>query len=126
MNGDRTSIFLRDCRVQLPIGLYAHEQMAPQPVIINVEAETTLAGRFDDLAEKTIDRVVSYEHIYRFIHDELPKMGHIYLLESAAEKIIAFCFGDARIHTVTVRMEKPNIFADAVPGIAMTRSRARA
>jgi dihydroneopterin aldolase len=123
MSKDKISIFLRDCRVQLPIGIYGHERTKPQPVVVNIEAETTLTHRFDDPAEDTVARTVSYEAIYTFIHDELPKQGHIYLLESAAERIVDFCFRDPRIHTVTVRLEKSGIIADAIPGISMTRTR---
>jgi dihydroneopterin aldolase len=121
---DTISIFLRDFRVELPVGVYGHEKLAPQAVTVNIEAEATLTVRFDDLQENTTNRAISYETIYNFVRTELPRLGHIYLLETVAEHIVDFCFCDMRIQRVTVRLEKPTIFQDAIPGISMTRTRA--
>ena len=123
MNDDKSSVFLRDCRAQLFVGVYDHERHAPQNVLVSVEAEMALTERFDDVGEKSTARVVSYEMLYDFVRSELPKMGHIYLLESVAESIITFCFRDPRILSVTVRLEKPDIFPAASAGISMTRRR---
>ena len=58
MNGDKSSVFLRDCRTQLFVGVYDHERHAPQNVLVSIEAETALTGRFDDVGEKSTTRVV--------------------------------------------------------------------
>lgn len=119
---DKIGIFLHDCRVQLLVGVYERESHAPQNVTISIDAETSLTEHFSDPAEKNIARIVSYETLYRFVKDELPLLGHIYLLESVAEAIIAFCFRDPRLQRVTVRLEKTDVFPDAVAGITMTRT----
>src|ERR1700722_12984728 len=93
---DRIRVFIRDCRVDLRIGIYESEKQTPQPVIVNVEIEAALPHHYQDLAEKKLDRVIDYEPVYDFIKKELPAMGHIHLLETAAEQIIHFCFNDIR------------------------------
>ena len=96
-------------------------------MIINVECEAAQAERFDDLNEESLDRVIDYRHVHRFIADELPKMGHIPLLETVAEMIIAFCFRDPLIAKVRVRLEKPAKLPDvAGVGIEMFRTRGEA
>ena len=39
--------------------------------------------------------------------------GHINLVETMAEEIAKFCLSDSRVISVKVRVEKPDIIADA-------------
>lgn len=117
-------VFLRDCRVSLRVGVHAHEKEKPQPVIINVEIEAPLSRHFDDPAEDNLRDVINYETIYDFVYRELPRLGHIPLLETVAEQIIAFCLRDARVLAVRVRLEKPKVFTNtAGAGIEIRRMR---
>ena len=119
---DILRLFIRDCRVDLMIGLHEEERRKPQPVIVNVECESCLTHRYDDLAEESLDRVIDYAPFYRFIRDELPLMGPICLLESAAEKIASFFLRDERVQKVRVRIEKTSIFPHAAGvGIELVR-----
>jgi dihydroneopterin aldolase len=122
--GDTVRIFIRDCRVALSVGIYDSEKQATQPVIISVEMEAALPHHYQDKNEKKLDRVIDYERVYHFIQNDLPKLGHIHLLESAAEQIIDFCFRDPRVRKAQVRLEKTEIFSNAAgAGIDMTRTR---
>jgi dihydroneopterin aldolase len=86
--------------------------------------EARLTRHYDDIAEKDLTEVINYRPLYHYIRDELTKAGHIYLLESAAEKIVDFCFRDARIEKASVRIEKTAIFSDAAgAGIEIIRKR---
>jgi dihydroneopterin aldolase len=124
MSADLIKILIRDCRIDLHIGLYESEMKSAQPVVINVECEARLTRRYDDIAEKEVAEVIDYPPIYHFICDELTQIGHIYFLESAAEKIADFCFSDARIDKVRVRIEKTKILAHAASGgIEIVRTR---
>jgi len=124
MTDDLIRIFIRDCRIDLNIGFYESEQRRTQPVIINVECEARLTRRYDDIAEKDLSAVINYKPIHHFISEELTKAGHIYLLESAAEKIIDCCFCDPRIQRASVRIEKTTVFPDAAgAGVEMERTR---
>ncbi len=121
---DHIHVFLRDCRVELNVGAYAHETLRRQPVIVDLEVEAALPHHYQDLRENNLDRVINYEHFYDFIRNELAEMGHIPLLETVAEQIIAFCFRDSRIQKVRVRLEKPKVYAgEARAGIEMCRTR---
>jgi dihydroneopterin aldolase len=121
---DCVRVFLSGCRIELNIGFHPSERLRPQPVIVSLEVEAALPHHYQDLNENSLDRVIDYETFYRFLNEELPKLGHIPLLETLAEQIIAFCFEDRRIQKVRVRLEKPAVFAGKVQaGIEVFRSR---
>jgi len=121
---DRINVFLRDCEVMLSIGYRPHERQKPQAVIVGVEVEAALPHRYQDLGENSLDRVIDYSRLFHFITDDLPRMGHIALLETVAEQIVRFCFEDCRVHKVKVRLEKPEIYKGrARVGIEITRTR---
>jgi dihydroneopterin aldolase len=121
---DRVRVFVRDCKVELRVGIYESEQQTPQPVLITVECEAALPHHYHDLAESKLARVIDYEPLYRFMREELPKLGHIYLLETAAEQIVSFCFRDPRVREVSVRIEKSDVFPDAAgAGVEIRRAR---
>ena len=122
-DGDTIQVFLKDCKVELRVGVYEAEMHKPQTVIINVEVEARLPHHYQDLDEKKLDRVIDYDPIYGFIHNELPQMGHIPLLETIAEQITTFCFRDIRIQKVRVRLEKTQALAGASAGIEISRTR---
>jgi dihydroneopterin aldolase len=121
---DTIRVFLRDIRVDMAVGIYQHEMKNAQPVVVSVELEAALPHHYQDRSEKKLDRVIDYEPIYNFIQSELPKMGHIYLLETLAEQIIDFCFREIRVKRVQVRLEKTAVFPHAAAaGIEVTRTR---
>lgn len=124
---DTIRAFLRDYAAQMHVGCSTEERGQTQTVIVNVECEAAKAGRFDDVREGGLDRVIDYRHVHRFITEELPKLGHVPLLETVAEKIIDFCFTDPLVGSVRVRLEKPEKFPDvASVGIEMFRTRRKA
>ena len=121
---DRIKVFLHDCETLLRVGVYTQELDAPQPVVINIELETDQTEQFTNKAERALDRVLDYEKLYNFVTIDLPKMGHIYLLESVAEHIAEFCLGDPRVQIARIRLEKTKIFPKAAgAGIEITRFR---
>ncbi len=121
---DSIHVFLRDCTVELSVGYHPFERLKPQPVVITIEVEAALPHHYQDTSENSLDRVIDYERFYDFIRNELPKLGHIPLLETVAEQIITFCFQDRRIHKIRVRLEKPRILAgSARAGIEVSRTR---
>jgi len=116
--------FIRDCRVQWPVGVYESELRAPQAVVAHVEVESALTHRYRDRAERKLDRVIDYEALYLFLTKDVPAMGHAYLLETVAEHILDFCFRDPRVRGARVRLEKPDIFPLAAgAGVELYRTR---
>ncbi len=121
---DTISIFIRDCKVDLRVGVFESEMQKTQAVLVNVVMEAGLPYHFRDMSERTLNRIINYGPLYKFISHELATMGHIYLLESYAEKILDYCFRDERVRKVTVRMEKTEIFPSAAgAGVEITRMR---
>jgi len=121
---DTIKVYLRDCTVALFVGVYDHEKPKSQPVIVTVEATALLTRRFDDLQTSDVSSVIDYERLYDYVVHYLPKLGHIPLLETIAERIIAFSFEDPRINEVCVRLDKPEAFKGrAMVGIEMHRKR---
>ena len=121
---DTLRVFIRDCRVRWPVGVYAFEQKGPQEVLANVELETDAPHYYRDPAERTLERVIDYEALYRFLAEEIPSLGHVYLLETLAEQVLAFCFRDVRVKAARVRLEKTEIFPSAAgAGIELYRTR---
>ncbi|MBV8548533.1 MAG: dihydroneopterin aldolase [Alphaproteobacteria bacterium] len=117
-------VFLRDCRVSLNVGLYDHEQKGPQPLLISVEAELDSHERFDNIDEATTLRTLDYDNLFRFVTQELPSLGHIYLLESVAEKIADFCLTTPAALRVTVNVAKVSIYGNgAAPGVIIVRDK---
>lgn len=101
-------VFLRDLVTMANIGIYPHEEGAPQRVRVNIEFgvqdEPGLAIGRDDLS-----RTVSYErvvHLVRRIIDE----GHVRLVETLAERIAVGVLAEKRVRVVRVRVEKLDVF----------------
>jgi dihydroneopterin aldolase len=118
-------VFVRDLVLQASIGIYPHEHVAQQRVRINVDLgvtdETALAGMA--VGPDELSRVVDYEKVAQQAR-LIVQAGHTRLVETLAERIAESCFLDMRVQTVRVRVEKLDIFADAVSaGVEIERLR---
>ena len=100
-------MFIRDLEILASIGIYEEEKRAPQRIVINVDLVVE-EGPADD----RIESVVSYEEVVKAIEAIVAK-GHVNLVETLAERIVAFCLSDARVLQATVRVEKPDIISNA-------------
>jgi dihydroneopterin aldolase len=102
-------VFIRDLEVMGSIGIYEQEKRAPQRIVISVDmqVEEREGNLRDDIAE-----VVSYEDAVKAI-EAIVAEGHINLVETLAERIATNCLADPRVASVRVRVEKPDIIANA-------------
>ena len=102
-------VFLRDLLLQASVGIYPHEHAARQRVRINIDLgvtdETAAAGLA--VGPDELSRVVDYEKVAHQART-IVTAGHTRLVETLAERIAESCL------TVRVRVEKLDIFADAV------------
>ena len=111
-------IIVRDLLLMVRIGIYEHERLAPQRVRINVDLAVaeTVTDVGDDIAN-----VYNYEDVIAGTK-AIIAAGHIDLVETLAERIAAHCLKDARVEDVRVRVEKLDVYADAVSvGIEIER-----
>ena len=110
-------VFLRDLVLAASIGVHPHEHAAPQRVRINVDL-----GVDDDGARPLSRRSVGRDELYRVVDYEkvadtvraIVGSGHVRLVETLAERIAEACLVDGRVLLARIRVEKLDIFADAV------------
>jgi dihydroneopterin aldolase len=118
-------VFLRDMVMPASIGIYPHEHAATQRIRINVDLgvvdETVLAGLV--VGPDELGRVVDYEKIAARVRS-IVGGGHTRLVETLAERIAETCLVDPRVRTALIRVEKLDVFADAVSaGVEIARAR---
>ena len=113
-------IVLRELVVRASIGVHEHEHRRPQPVRITVDLTVRHPGPgFRD----EIAAVLSYEGLVDGIR-RVAQTGHIKLIETLAERIADLCLADDRVLGAEIRVEKLEVFPDAVSvGVVMTRWR---
>ena len=113
-------VFVHDLVLPVRIGAYARERVAPQRVRFAVEATILRPARpTHDMRD-----VFSYDIISDAIR-LLVGGGHIPLVETLAEQIIAMLLAHPQVRKVAVRLEKLDT-GQGVVGVAIERSRADA
>ncbi len=113
-------VFVRDLDLMALIGIYDHEKVKPQRIVVNVDLSVQEAqGPMSD----DIDHVVSYEIVVRKI-EAIVAAGHVNLVETLAEKFAEACLRDKRVLAARVRIEKPDIIPNARSvGVEIERGR---
>ncbi len=113
-------VFVRDLDLMALIGIYDHEKVKPQRIVVNVDLSVQeTAGPMSD----EIDHVVSYEIVVKKI-EAIVAAGHVNLVETLAEKFAEACLRDKRVLAARVRIEKPDIISNARSvGVEIERGR---
>jgi 7,8-dihydroneopterin aldolase/epimerase/oxygenase len=113
-------VFVRDLECMALIGIYDHEKVKPQRIIVNIDLSVQETdGPMDD----EISHVVSYEIIAKKVEGILAE-GHTNLVETLCEKIAQACLKDKRVLAARVRVEKPDIIPNARSvGVEIERGR---
>jgi 7,8-dihydroneopterin aldolase/epimerase/oxygenase len=113
-------VFVRDLDLMALIGIYDHEKVKPQRIIVNVDLSVQeVEGPMSD----EIDHVVSYEIVVKKI-EAIVAGGHVNLVETLAEKFAEACLRDKRVLAARVRIEKPDIIPNARSvGVEIERGR---
>jgi 7,8-dihydroneopterin aldolase/epimerase/oxygenase len=113
-------VFVRDLDLMALIGIYDHEKIKPQRIVVNVDLSVEEArGPMSD----EIDHVVSYEIVVKKI-ETIVAAGHVNLVETLAEKFAEACLRDKRVLAARVRIEKPDIIPNARSvGVEIERGR---
>lgn len=113
-------VTIRDLQVGWRIGVFAHEQGATQPVLINIALE---ASGLADWDADDYALVPCYATLADRIAD-LAAEGHVKLVETLAHRIGRLCLEDRRVLSATVRVEKPDaLSAAAAVGVEITLRR---
>jgi 7,8-dihydroneopterin aldolase/epimerase/oxygenase len=120
-------VFLRDMVLNASIGVFAHEQHAPQRIRINVDLAVVDDGAWalsrSAVGRDELSRVVDYAVVADRVR-VIVGAGHVRLVETLAERIAEACLEDERVEQVRIRIEKLDVFADAASaGIEIERRR---
>jgi dihydroneopterin aldolase len=111
-------IFVQDLRIDMHVGIYAHEQGQTQPVIINAEIYLDGETRWtkDDIKE-----TLSYEEIDSRIQ-KISEKQHFNLLETFLEYIAKDFLSIDKVRGINIAIEKPSIMKNAKSaGVRITR-----
>ncbi len=115
-------VFVSNLKLDALIGVYEHELVNPQPIIINIDL--TVSEDKTSLNDK-LAGVVCYETIVNKIKTIIDQ-GHVNLVETLAEKFAEACLEDSRVIAARIRLEKPEAIAEAASvGIEIERTNSR-
>ncbi len=117
---ETSHIFVRDMVVETDIGVYAEEHGRKQRVSFTVTAEICIPRSVHDDLQETVSYDMIVQHVLK--NTQGP---HINLLETLAENIARDCLAEKRVKKITVRAEKLDIYAFAVPGVEIVRVKSR-
>jgi len=111
-------VFVRDLEIMASIGVYAEEIDSPQKIRINVDLSV------DDskpVVEGDLSTVVCYDTVVRKIRT-IVTSGHLFLVETLAERIADMVLQDRRIYAARIRVEKLEAITDtASVGVEIER-----
>jgi dihydroneopterin aldolase len=109
MTVDTQSIFIRGLRIDARIGVHAHEKGRVQP--LKLDAEIAISDSRFHPSRDRLDEVFDYQTI-RAAMIEVVEDGHIHLLETLADRVIARLLALPEVHAVRVRIHKFTAFPD--------------
>ncbi|MEX0960835.1 MAG: dihydroneopterin aldolase [Burkholderiales bacterium] len=101
-------VFLKNLIAQVSMGIYDHEKIARQPVIVNLEVFLDPAAR---IARDSIRETVDYNTLRNDIL-RIADSGHFHLQETFCEQILAVCLEKPGVIAARVCSEKPEIYPD--------------
>jgi 7,8-dihydroneopterin aldolase/epimerase/oxygenase len=115
------SIFITGLRIDARIGVHAHEKGRYQP--LKLDAEIDISDAKFHPARDRLEEVFDYQAARAAIIAVIDH-GHIHLLETLAERVIARLFDMPDVHAVKVRITKFTAFDDCdAVGVQVYRRR---
>lgn len=113
------TILISNLEIMLSIGVHEEEKIAPQRLLVSVEAQSSGTDDEGDDFRSTVD----YDRICDFIRG-LARESHIELQETVARRVLEFTLTLAGVSHARVETRKPDIFPDCdFVGVRLTGSR---
>ena len=108
-------VLIRDLVIAARIGVWKREKLADQRVRVNVELHAARADLLvgPDGQTGRRDRIIRYDTVVAGIR-RLVAEGHVDLCEQLAERIAALCLENRRVRLARVRVEKLDVYPDAM------------
>ena len=102
-------VFIKNFRLDMQIGIYAHEQNKKQYVLVNIEFWVPLSKCTP--SQDLISEVVNHDFVRPGIQAFISQ-GHINLQETLCDKIIALCLEHPLVVAARVTTEKREVYPD--------------
>ena len=116
-------VFVRGLTVQALLGVHAHEEAAPQRVVIGVDLSVRDAHAPAHEGPDELARVVDYGAVAATAR-RIATAGHVRLAETLAERIALALLADERVVAARVSIEKPDVLHDVTSvGVVVERTR---
>lgn len=109
---------LKNYRVEMFLGIHAHELEQPQPVLVSVE----MLSLYDRPVQDEIGQVVDYDFL-RLEIGKLAKTEKFALQEHFCDRVAQLCWAFTPVIAVAVESCKPDIYPDAAVGCRVVRLR---
>ena len=104
-------VFVRGLTVQARLGVYAHEKIQSQRVVINIDLSVRDPHAPAMEGPDELSRVVDYGVVAETAR-RIACAGHVRLAETLAERIAIAMLDDVRILRARVSVEKPDVLPD--------------
>ncbi len=104
MSNSYISIFVKEMRVNVRVGLLPAEKVSPQPLDVSVEL-------FVAPSYLQSDEIVDYAIIHKAIK-AWENREHVELLETLMQELLSLGFGFEAVEAVRVSLGKPVIFQE--------------
>ncbi len=105
-------IIISDLLLQASIGIYPHERVEKQPILLSLKLKLTPTYATDTSKMLDTKEILCYKELV----DDVKKIvahEHIELLEDLAEMIAQCCFNREQVQSLKLRLQKTNAIAEA-------------
>lgn len=110
-------IFIEGMQLEASVGVYAHEQLGPQKLLMDLR----IGLRQTSFADDHIDATIDYARVVKRVR-ELSLTKHFNLLETLAEFLITELGREFKPRSVHIRLAKPAVLKDvAQVGVSIER-----
>ncbi len=116
-------VFVRGLTLQARLGVYAHEKVQSQRVVIGVDLAVRDPHAPSAEGPDELSRVVDYGVVAETVR-RIACAGHVRLAETLAERIALAMLADVRVLRARVSIEKPDVLPDVTSvGVVVERTR---
>lgn len=102
-------VLVNQLEILTMIGVHAAEKRAPQRVWISLDLSVAEHG---PSVSDRLEEVLDYGEVVRRV-EAVVLAGHVNLVETLAERVAAGCLADPNVLAVKVKVEKPDVIANA-------------
>lgn len=111
-------IFIEQLRLPARIGIYPHEKVTAQDILLDIQLQLNLATA---ATSEQLDDTLDYAQLCERLATHCLSQ-HTDLVETLAEALAHICLTDKRVHQVTLKLGKPDaVTAAASVGVQIVR-----